>query len=168
MSLGFDCCWVFLWSVLPPNWLTEGHFIHHICFLLCRWGQVVLKLVLPCVQGFEDSLLLLFSCLFWVISPPFTWNSRSFVGWVNVVSTPSFTFCCYLLVVPLLVGLLFQEVSWCSQLLPTLFLVIDCRGKAKWFKTAGVCSMIFKVPALREEVGDPSDLYGVNHDNSPT
>ena len=48
------------------------------------------------------------------------------------------------------------------------FFVIDLRGKVKWFKTAGVCSMIFKVPALREEVGDPSDLYGVNHDNSPT
>ena len=28
--------------------------------------------------------------------------------------------------------------------------------------------MVFKVPALREEVGDPSDMYSVNHDNSPT
>ena len=37
-----------------------------------------------------------------------------------MASTPSFTFfCCYLLVVPLLVGFLFQQVSWCSQLPPT-------------------------------------------------
>ena len=28
--------------------------------------------------------------------------------------------------------------------------------------------MIFKVPALREEIGDPLDIYSVNHDNSPT
>ena len=38
----------------------------------------------------------------------------------------------------------------------------------KWFKTAGVYSMIFKVSVLREEIGDPLDMYGVNHDNSPT
>ena len=34
------------------------------CFLLCRCGQVVLELVLLCVQGFEAFLLLLLSCLF--------------------------------------------------------------------------------------------------------
>ena len=28
--------------------------------------------------------------------------------------------------------------------------------------------MIFKVPARREEIGDPLDMYSVNHDNSPT
>ena len=27
--------------------------------------------------------------------------------------------------------------------------------------------MIFKVPALREEIGDPLDMYSVNHDKSP-
>ena len=27
---------------------------------------------------------------------------------------------------------------------------------------------MFKVPALREQVGDLLDIYGVNHDNSPT
>ena len=64
-------------------------------------------------------------------------------------------------------GFLFQEVSLCSQLLPTLF-AIGWRGKVKWFKTAGVYSMIFKVPALREEIGDPLDVYCVNRDNSPT
>ena len=48
------------------------------------------------------------------------------------------------------------------------FFVIGCRGKAKSFKTAGVYSMIFKVPALKEEIGDPLDTYSVNHDNSPT
>ena len=38
----------------------------------------------------------------------------------------------------------------------------------KWFKTAGVHYVIFKVPALRDEIGDSLDMYGVNHDNSPT
>ena len=28
--------------------------------------------------------------------------------------------------------------------------------------------MIFKVPALREEIADPFDMYSVNCDNSPT
>ena len=41
-------------------------------------------------------------------------------------------------------------------------------GKAKWFKTAGVYSMIFKVPALREEIGDLLDMYIINRNNSPT
>ena len=36
----------------------------------------------------------------------------------------------------------------------------------KWFKRARVYSMIFKVPALREEIGDPLDTYSVNHGNS--
>ena len=46
------------------------------CFLLCRCGQVVLELFLPCVQGFEAFLLLLFSCLFLVISSLFNYISR--------------------------------------------------------------------------------------------
>ena len=48
------------------------------------------------------------------------------------------------------------------------FFVIGCRGKAKWFKRAGVYYIIFKVPALREEIDDTLDIYSVNHDNSPT
>ena len=48
------------------------------------------------------------------------------------------------------------------------FFVIGCRGKAKWFKRAGVYYMIFKVLAFRKEIGDPLDVYSVNHDNSPT
>ena len=45
--------------------------------------------------------------------------------------------------------------------------MLGWRGKAKWFKTAGVHSMIFKVMAHREEIGDPLDMYSVNHGNSP-
>ena len=37
--------------------------------------------------------------------------------------------------------------------------MVGCRRKAKWFKRAGVYYMIFKVPALREEIGDPLDIY---------
>ena len=47
------------------------------------------------------------------------------------------------------------------------FYVIGWKGKVEWFKTAGVYSTIFKVPARREEIGDPLDMYSVNRDNSP-
>ena len=50
----------------------------------------------------------------------------------------------------------------------TYSFVIGWRGKAKWFNTEGVYSMIFKVPALREEIGDPLDVYSVYCDDSPT
>ena len=49
-----------------------------------------------------------------------------------------------------------------------VFFMVGHRGKAKWFKRSGVYYMIFKVPALREEIGDPLDMYSVNCDNSPT
>ena len=39
------------------------------------------------------------------------------------------------------------------------FFMVGCRGKAKWFKRAGVYYMIFKIPALREEIGDPLNIY---------
>ena len=32
MSLGFDCCWIFLWWVLSCSRLTEGHSIHHVLY----------------------------------------------------------------------------------------------------------------------------------------
>ena len=44
---------------------------------------------------------------------------------------------------------------------------IGCKGKEKWFKTAGVFCKILKGPALREEIGDHMDMYSINHDNSP-
>ena len=46
--------------------------------------------------------------------------------------------------------------------------MVGFRGKAKWFMRAGVYYMIFKVPALRKEIGDPLDVCSVNCDNSPT
>ena len=73
-----------------------------------------------------------------------------------MTSTPSFTFfCCYLLLIPLLVGFLFQEESRCSQLLPTLFLMVGL------LRTVGVHaepSLIHTLPgpcglsSLRDEV----------------
>ena len=39
------------------------------------------------------------------------------------------------------------------------FFMVGCRGEMKWFKRAGVYCMIFKVPALREETGDPVDIH---------
>ena len=77
-SFSFDCCWVcFLW-VLASSWFTEGHLIHYILYSIV---QVVLKLILLCVQVFEASLSLLFSCLFWVISLLFSYISRLVLDW---------------------------------------------------------------------------------------
>ena len=45
------------------------------------------------------------------------------------------------------------------------FFMVGYRGKAKWLKRAGVYYMIFKVAVLREEIGDPLDIYSVNRDN---
>ena len=84
-----------------------------------------------------------------------------------MASTPSFTFFCfYLLVVPFLVGFLFQQVYWFSQLPPTLFCG-QLEGEGKMVKTAGVYSMVFKVPTQREEIRDPLDMYNVNGDITP-
>ena len=39
------------------------------------------------------------------------------------------------------------------------FFMVGYMGKVKWFKKAGVYYMIFKVPCIREEVGDPLDIH---------
>ena len=138
-------------------WFLLGLSLVGLSHQLVIWGSVCPPpLVFCCAgvgrlcwswffHGFEAFLLLLFSCLFWVISSLFSCISRYVLGWVSVTSTPSFTFCCYLLVVPLLVGFPFQKVYWCLQHPPTVFLII-WRGKVKWFITAGMYSMVFKVP----------------------
>ena len=48
-----------------------------------------------------------------------------------------------------------------------LFYVIIWRGKEKWIKTAGVYSMLFKLPSPKEGIGDPLDMYSVNRDILP-
>ena len=70
MSLVFGSCWVFGGSFPPAGYLRVS-LSPTSCFLLCRCGQVVLELVLPCVQVYEAFLLLLFRCLFLVISSLF-------------------------------------------------------------------------------------------------
>ena len=118
MSLGFDCCWVFLWWVLPSNWLTEGHSVYHLLYALVQvWAGCVEAGSFLCIRFREFFLALV---QLFVLSK-FLHHLVVFPNWswveVSVASTPSFTFsCCYLLVVPLLVGFLFQQVSWCLQL----------------------------------------------------
>ena len=73
-----------------------------------------------------------------------------------MTSPPSFTFfSSYLLVFPLLVGFLFQEESWCSQLLPTFFSMVGLL----W--AMGVCAEpslnrtlpgAYGISSLRDEV----------------
>ena len=129
MSLGFDCCWAFLWGVLPSSWLIEGYSIHHVLYSVLQLWTVCVEADSSLCTSFEASLSLLFSCLFWVISPLFGCIFRSLSIEVSVASTPFFTFFrCYLLLVPLLVGFLFQQVYWCLQLPPTLFF-ISWRGR---------------------------------------
>ena len=131
--MGCGLCWlcVCLWFLVLFGSFSGGTFSPAgylrispsptSCFLLCSCRQVVLELVLPCVQGFEAFLLLFFSCFFLVISSLFVFSDRSWVDFVLLPLPPSPFFSSYLLVFPLLVGFLFQEVSWCSRILPTLF-----------------------------------------------
>ena len=66
-----------------------------------------------------------------------------------------------------MVGFLFQQVSWCSQLLPTLFCdQLEGESKINGLRQQE-CILIFEVPAHREEIGDPLDMYSVNCDISP-
>ena len=88
--------------------------------LLCRCGQVVSTLFF-CLSEVL-SLLSHSSSGFFFLG---TWNfvviPNSSYMMVNVAATDSFTdFLYFLLVVPLLVGFLFQQVYCCSQLSPTL------------------------------------------------
>ena len=72
----------------------------------------------------------------------------------------------YLLVVPLLVVFLLQQVYWCSQLPPNL--VCDqWQGVGKMDKTGGEYSIGFKVPTSREKIGDPLDKHSINRDILP-
>ena len=66
MSLVFGFCWVF-----PSSWLSEGQSVsHQLSFVVQVWAGCV-GAGFPCVQSFEAFLLLLFSCLFLVISSVF-------------------------------------------------------------------------------------------------
>ena len=58
----------FFGGSFPPAGYLRVSLSPTSCILLCRCWLVVLDLVLPFVQGFEAFLLLLFSCLFLVIS----------------------------------------------------------------------------------------------------
>ena len=139
MSLGLNCCWDFLYWVLPSSQMTEVSPPTMSCMLLCRCGQIVSKLILLSLQGYETSLSLLFRCLFWIISPPFSCNS-------NLVSVAFTT--------PLPSSLIIRWWFLCWWVLSSsryigvhsphlLFHVISWRGKAKWIKTVGVYSMEF-------------------------
>ena len=167
MSLGFGCCWVFLWWVLPTSWLTEGHSVPHLLFS-------VVHLWVGCV-GAGSSVCTWFWGISLALVPLFVlflhflvvFLDRSWVGlvWLLPSPSPSSVLSCW--------WFLCRWVSFFRRYpgvhsFYLLFFVIGWRRKAKWFKTAGVYSMIFKVPALREEIGVTLDIYSVNHDNSPT
>ena len=63
MSLGFDCCWVFLWWVLPSRWLIEGHSVHYIFYPVVQmWAVRVEADSSVCTKfwGFSLALVHLF------------------------------------------------------------------------------------------------------------
>ena len=88
LILGCGFCWLsvcllflvlvgsFFGGSFPPAGYLRVSLSPTSCLLFCRCGQVVLELVLLCVQGFDGFLLLLFSCLFLVISSLFSCISR--------------------------------------------------------------------------------------------
>ena len=161
VSLVFGCCWVFLWWVLPTSWSLCPPPLVFCCAgvgrLCWRWLFRVYK------------VLMLFSCSrsvvcshYLVVSPDRSWVE---LVWLPVPVSPSS--------VVIYLSFLCWWVS-SSRRYPgvhgfyLLFFMGGCRGKVKWFKRAGVYCMIFKVPALREEIGDSLDMYSVNCDNWPT
>ena len=63
MSLGFGCCWVFLWWVLPTSWLSEGQSVPHLLFSVVQvWAGCVGAGSSVCTrfQGFSLALVQLF------------------------------------------------------------------------------------------------------------
>ena len=63
ISLCFDCCWVFLWWVLPSSWLTEGHSMHHILYSVVQvWTGFVEAGSSVCTRfwGFSLTIVQLF------------------------------------------------------------------------------------------------------------
>ena len=88
LILGCGLCWlcVCLWLLVlvgsfvgrsfPPAGYLRVSLSPTSSLLFCGCEQVVLELVLPCLQGFEAFLLLLFSCLFLVITSLFNCISR--------------------------------------------------------------------------------------------
>ena len=43
ICLGFDCCWVFLWWVLPLSWLIEGHSVRHVLYSVVQMWTVCIE-----------------------------------------------------------------------------------------------------------------------------
>ena len=132
MSLGFHCCWFFLWWLLPSSWLTEGHSIHNVLYSVVQvWTGCVEAGSSMCTRFWGFSLALVqFFVLSKFLHHLVLFPYQSWVE-VRVASTPFFTFIrCYLLVVPLLVGFLFQQLSGVHSF-NLLFFVISGRRKVK-------------------------------------
>ena len=160
------------WLLLGLSFVGPSH-------QLVIWGSVCPPPLVFCCAGVGRlcwswffrvyKVLRLFSCScsvvcshYLVVSPDRSWVE---LVWLSLPPSPSSVLSC-----------------WCflcwwvssSRSYPgvhsfyLLFSVVGWRGKVEWFKTAGVHSMIFKVPAFREERGDPLDMYSVNRDISPT
>ena len=118
-------------------WLLLGLPLVGPSLQLVNWGSLHPPHLVFCCAGVDRlcwswffcvyKVLRLLSCFCLVVgSGYFLHHLVVFPDWswveVSVASTYSFTsFCYYLLVVPLLVSFLFQQVYWCSQLPPTPF-----------------------------------------------
>ena len=97
VNVGSVCVWfgVLVRSFFGVSFPTGGYLKVSLsptsCFLLCSYEQVVLELFLLYVQVFEAFLLVLFSCLFLVISSLFVFPDRSWVElvWLPLPPSPS-------------------------------------------------------------------------------
>ena len=123
MSLVFGCFGVFLWWFFPTSWLSEGQSVPHLLFSVVQvWAGCVGAGSSVCTRfcGFSLALVQVF-----VLSNFFTIYLYFHIG-------PGLTSCGFPSLLHILLFLsvgvsfvgsfLFQQVSWCSQLLPTLFL----------------------------------------------
>ena len=162
MSLGFDCCWVFLWWVLPCSWLIEGHSIHRILYSVVQvWTGCVEAGSSVCMRfwGFSLTIVQLF------VLGNF---STIWLYFLMILGGGYFGFHSLLHLLPLLsVGGFYLSAGILVFTAPSYSFVIIWRGKGKCINTVGVYSIRFKVPTSREEIGDPLDKYSVNSDISP-
>ena len=123
MSLVFGSFGGFLWWVFPTSWLSEGQSVPHLLFYVVQvWADCVRAGSSVCARfwGFSLTLVQLF-----VLSNFFTIYLYFQIGpALTSCGLPSFLHLLLLSVgVSFVGGFLFQQVSWCSQLLPTLFLL---------------------------------------------
>ena len=176
VSLISWACW--FWAIIYVGslyffgfWLLLGLSLVGPSLQLVNWGSLCPPCLVLCCAGmdrlcwswffglYEVLRLLSHSCS--VVFPDRSWVE---LVWLTLPPSPSSAVICWLCLCWWVSSSSRYSGIHSFYLLFFFLFVIGWRGKVKWFKTEGVYSMIFKVPALGKKVEDPLDMYSVNHD----